>query len=286
MNKIYKNINIDELKTIVNQSDSFVDVTKLLGFDYKNINIKRNIERLVKKNNISTNHFSTVKRLKNAKINYTKDNLSKLVSKHNTFKEILEELELLPFYTNYNTLKKYLKKFNIDYSHITKNNKHNKGKAQWDKENLKKIVSNSKTHKEILEKLGIRAAGGNYSTLKNYLEKYKIDTAHLVKNYHKIKKMSIGKTIPLNEILIENSNYNRTLLKKRLYKENIKKPICELCGQDENWMGKRMSLILDHINGVYNDNRIENLRIVCPNCNATLDTHCSKNNKKERCQSG
>jgi hypothetical protein len=45
--------------------------------------------------------------------------------------------------------------------------------------------------------------------------------------------------------------------------------------QGEEWVGKKMSLILDHINGVNNDNRIEN-RIVCPNCNATLDTHCGK----------
>lgn len=42
-----------------------------------------------------------------------------------------------------------------------------------------------------------------------------------------------------------------------------------------------MSLILDHINGIYNDNRIENLRIVCPNCNATLDTHCGKNTQEK-----
>lgn len=42
---------------------------------------------------------------------------------------------------------------------------------------------------------------------------------------------------------------------------------------------KKLSLILDHINGINNDNRLENLRIVCPNCNATLDTHCRKNNK-------
>lgn len=41
-----------------------------------------------------------------------------------------------------------------------------------------------------------------------------------------------------------------------------------------------MSLILDHINGVYNDNRLENLRIVCPNCNATLETHCGRHNSK------
>jgi hypothetical protein len=56
-------------------------------------------------------------------------------------------------------------------------------------------------------------------------------------------------------------------------------------------MGKKMSLILDHINGINNDNRIENLRIVCPNCNATLDTHCRGNKKsneknKKYCECG
>ena len=47
-------------------------------------------------------------------------------------------------------------------------------------------------------------------------------------------------------------------------------------------MNKKISLILDHINGVHNDNRITNLRFVCPNCNATLDTHCGKNKKHEK----
>jgi ribosomal protein S27AE len=43
-----------------------------------------------------------------------------------------------------------------------------------------------------------------------------------------------------------------------------------------------MALILDHINGVSNDNRLENLRIVCPNCAATLDTHSGRKNRIER----
>ena len=50
-----------------------------------------------------------------------------------------------------------------------------------------------------------------------------------------------------------------------------------MCGQNENWNGMIISLILDHINGVNNDNRIENLRIVCPNCNAGLSTNGGKN---------
>jgi hypothetical protein len=68
-----------------------------------------------------------------------------------------------------------------------------------------------------------------------------------------------------------------------LLQEGILENVCVLCGQDENWNGMKISLILDHINGIYNDNRIENLRIVCPNCNAGLDTHAGKNaNKKNK----
>ena len=87
----------------------------------------------------------------------------------------------------------------------------------------------------------------------------------------------------MKDILIENSTYtNSTRLKDKLYDSNLKKRECELCGQGEEWNGKKMSLIIDHINGKHLDNRIENLRIVCPNCNATLDTHCGKNIKHKK----
>jgi hypothetical protein len=53
-----------------------------------------------------------------------------------------------------------------------------------------------------------------------------------------------------------------------------------MCGQGEMWRGVRMGLVLDHVNGVWNDNRLENLRFLCPNCNATLDTHCGRKNRR------
>jgi hypothetical protein len=56
-----------------------------------------------------------------------------------------------------------------------------------------------------------------------------------------------------------------------------------MCGQGEEWRGRRMALILDHVNGVNTDNRLSNLRIVCPNCAATLDTHCGRNVRPLRC---
>jgi hypothetical protein len=155
-----------------------------------------------------------------------------------------------------------------------------------DKTKLEEIVKNSKTQTECLHKLGLRAAGGNFNTLKKYIKKYNIDVTHFNSDEVRIEKLNLStknRKIQLNEILVEGSFYNRSRMKERLYECGIKERNCELCGQGEEWMGKKMSLIIDHINGVWNDNRIENLRIVCPNCNATLSTHCGKKLKTKEC---
>lgn len=155
---------------------------------------------------------------------------------------------------------------------------------KFEREKLKTLVNESNSIKEVLIKLGLRDAGGNYKTFHKYVLEYEISTAHFKTKediYKETLGVSVDKTkIPLSEILVIDSTYNRSHLKPRLYKEGLKKRECEMCGQGEEWNGKKMSLILDHINGVHNDNRLENLRIVCPNCNATLDTHCGKNHKK------
>jgi len=155
-------------------------------------------------------------------------------------------------------------------------------KVEWSKELLEEIVYKSTSRKEVLDKLKIRSAGGNFRTLKKYLELYEIKTDHFIKNYDKMVQRNKINKISLENILIENSKFSRFQLKKRLYDEGLRERKCCLCGQDEEWNGMRISLILDHINGVYNDNRLENLRIVCPNCNAGLDTFAGRNNKRNK----
>jgi len=148
-------------------------------------------------------------------------------------------------------------------------------KDKYHKENLEKIVVESKTYLECLKKLGIKNMGSSYNTLKKYIKKYNISIEHFENNIIDV----IHNKIDLSKILIENSTYNTTILKERLYKEGLKERLCEKCGQGEEWNGEHMSLILDHINGINNDNRIFNLRIVCPNCNSTLPTHCVGNKR-------
>lgn len=152
-------------------------------------------------------------------------------------------------------------------------------KIEWTKEILENIVKESSSKKEVLTKLNIRCAGGNFNTLKKYLELYSIDISHFIKNYRNMVYRNQTNKTPLDDILVKNSKFSRSQLKIRLYNDGLLEKKCCLCGQGEEWNGMKISLILDHINGVYNDNRIDNLQIVCPNCNAGLDTFAGRNSK-------
>lgn len=152
---------------------------------------------------------------------------------------------------------------------------------RWSENNLKKIILSSNNKSDVLKKLNLKPFTGNYDTLNKYIKLYNISISHFTLGF-KNKNIPHNK-ISLSKILISGSTYsNTTALKNRLYNEDLKKPICEKCGQDEWWYGGKISLILDHINGINNDNRIEKLRIVCPNCNAALPTHCGKNKKNKK----
>jgi hypothetical protein len=150
---------------------------------------------------------------------------------------------------------------------------------RYSEEKARVAIAESTSWSEALRKLGMRPAGRNWKTLERYAgEVWGIPTDHFD---HRPRQTTRHYARPLGEILVEHSTYDRGSLKRRLYAEEIRLRRCELCGQGEEWRGRRMSLILDHINGVATDNRLENLQIVCPNCAATLETHCGRNVPRE-----
>ncbi len=146
-----------------------------------------------------------------------------------------------------------------------------------EKEKLEQVIKESKSINEVLKKLGKNDSSGAYKSFHKLIKKYDIDISHFwTARQHIEEQFKNGKIKKiLNEdIFIENSIVSRHIVKTRILKEKLLKYECVFCGNDGDWMGKKISLILDHINGYNNDNRITNLRFICPNCDATLDTHC------------
>lgn len=137
--------------------------------------------------------------------------------------------------------------------------------------------------REALIKLNLAPYGGNYKSFNLRVKRLNLDISHFLGQGHlKNKNHNWSKKIPLEELLVKNSNrIFRESFKKRLIESNLIEHKCS-CGLTDSWQGKSIVLHIDHINGDHFDHRIENLRFLCPNCHSQTITYCSKNNGIKR----
>lgn len=144
---------------------------------------------------------------------------------------------------------------------------------------FREIIASVKSGAEFFREVGMRYSGSAKQILDRRIRELGIDISHFTPNVDAARFKNIK---PYEQILVENSSYSNTSnLKKRLIKDGLLENKCSECGL-ENWRGKEISLHLDHINGVRDDNRIENLRILCPNCHSQTETYSGKRFKKIR----
>jgi len=142
------------------------------------------------------------------------------------------------------------------------------------------IVNSSNTFYELFHKVGYKGnpAGRSLNSINNRLKSLNMFKNFKKKsyNYNNIRK----KEYCIDNILVKNSSYmNRSSLKKKIIKHNIIEYKCEICGNNGIWMNKEIILQLDHINGINNDNRVENLRFLCPNCHSQTETYTGRNTR-------
>ena len=116
--------------------------------------------------------------------------------------------------------------------------------------------------------------------LKARLTEEQIDDSHIKNLDLRMNRLALSNTIPIENILVENSTYNRGAnLKIRILREKLLPNICSVCDMKPEWNGKPLSLQIDHINGIRNDNRIENIRLICPNCHSQTATFAGRNSR-------
>ncbi|MDQ5912440.1 MAG: hypothetical protein QG568_655 [Patescibacteria group bacterium] len=153
-------------------------------------------------------------------------------------------------------------------------------KRTWDLEQLQEAVRESYSFRSVMIKLGLIPAGGNYDAIKRVISENNIDKSHFTgMGWKKGNDTPMFPRRSLKEILIEGSTYQSYKLKMRLFEVGLKYPKCEECGWAKISSDGRLPLELDHINGKKTDNRIENIRILCPNCHSLKTTHRGMNKK-------
>jgi hypothetical protein len=152
----------------------------------------------------------------------------------------------------------------------------------WSDTQLKSAVKTASSVRQVIAKLGLIEAGGNYVQIKKYIAEHSLDTTHFTgKGWSKGRKVKRKSNIPTLEILVKGSNFQSFKLKKRLFKEGLKTVACEECGWAKRSEDGRIPLELDHINGDRLDNRLINLRVLCPNCHSLKPTHRGRNRRKK-----
>jgi 5-methylcytosine-specific restriction endonuclease McrA len=211
------------------------------------------------------------------KINHwsNKEQLESIVKNSKTWSECLKKLNLSRRTGNRERLKKYIELYEINDAHIT-------NKVWDDVDNLTYAVSVSKSSSQVLKSLGLKTNSGNFDTLNKYLRVYKIGIEHFdrkeifLNNLENHRKKILLK--PEN-VLIEESLCRQANLRLLIKREKLLKYEC-VCGISGLWQGKEINLQLDHINGINNDNRIENLRYLCPNCHSQTLSFSGRNRKK------
>lgn len=220
-----------------------------------------------------TTHFGQPRR----SYPWTTDALRVAYVEARNWRHILERLEVDPSRKHRRALTRHLDELGlapIDPGRTLQ-------RRRWTDDDLRAAVASARGLATTIKSLGLIPAGGNYETVRRQIVELGLDTSHFRgQGWSRDEALGPRPRLPLDQVLVANRWTTTSHLKERLIREGYKKAECEMCSWAQRSADGRLPLELDHINGDRTDNRLENLRVLCPNCHSLQPTHRGSNKRR------
>lgn len=207
---------------------------------------------------------------------YTDEQLQAAVAEGGNLHNVLKALGLVPRGGNYETVRRHIARLGLYAPHLPRHNVR-AARHQVTDEQIRAAVEVSRSFADLGRRVGIYSAGRAQTTIKNRVLDLGLDTSHFTGAGWRLgDTRPVVPAAPLVQLLIDGRLCQTSMLKRRLIESGLKQHRCEECLYI-SWNGAPIPLELDHVNGRREDNRLENLRLLCPNCHAQTPTYRGRN---------
>ncbi|MFB1045696.1 HNH endonuclease signature motif containing protein [Streptomyces chrestomyceticus] len=212
---------------------------------------------------------------------YTRERLSEAAASSRTLSEALVKLGVETKGSRRRYVRERMRSMGVDTSHFTGDG------VRWTREVLEPAVASSTNMCEVLRLLGLEVVGGYHTHISRRVRALGIDTSHFT-GQSRAKPASRRRCSDRLLVEMPTAGARRvpsSTLKGAMLARGVTEQ-CTLCGTGPIWRGSTIPLEVDHIDGNWRNNRLENLRILCPNCHSVTDSYRGRSKKKRSARAG